>query len=200
MPPIPSWYQTQVRTRWRATNATATFYWETELTDPDNSWAVAADIQQTILSFDEWLFRFSWLIGNDAGIVGLATRRVFPAGNATYRQGFGGGGIQGQFPSPVCVTNEAVKFRWFPEQDRKGKHQVRIGPMPAGATRSVEYWDPFYAACVAFGNVHIGTHISPFGREFTASVRNGDGTFSRILRGSVNWPPSWASKRGVKVR
>jgi len=192
---VTGFFQTQVVTVWKETRATASFYFSTELTDLAHTWEIASDITQTLMSFEEWLFRYSALIGNDAGIRSITTRIVAPMGGAAYRRAFMGGGIQGTGGSAVGISNEAVRIRWIADTEQHGKHQVRIGPLPVGATRSVDYFGFFYAACVAFGSVHIGTHLSPLGREFTACVRNADGSFHPIVRGDVYWPPSWASKR-----
>ena len=183
-------YRSQVIVDLGWKRSTLTFFWIAANLLLEDGYHVAQGINNNLNAGLDWLYTLSGCIGSQCRIVQLRTRRISPAGSATFVDQYPIGTVPGRLVGTVQQSWTAARLQWHTADDRTGKLGVRLGPLPAGMFQDDGWYITFVVNVDLFVTQHVLPRSTASGVDFQSAVQNGDGTASAITSGTLGWPHS----------
>lgn len=173
-------YRTQVVTQLGWKRSTLTFFWIANNLLLESSYAVSNGINANIFAGFGWLYHLTGLFGEQCRIRQVNTRRIDPAGAATFKDVVPISYLPGRLPGPVLESWITCWLKWHTATDATGKLGVRLGPLPGGIIDPSGYGGIFTVNVALFVAQHLAPRTTDSGVDFQGAARFGDGTAETI--------------------
>jgi hypothetical protein len=168
-------YQYRLLTKWRDKKAWMRFHWAMDRTNAPTEFAAAQAVNYNLNVETSFLTLFSYTLSEGAGITDTIVRRVYPSGGPASRVHLGGGGLQGQYLSPITETFLSAPITWIGYDGLTCKSVNRLGFIGKGAHQGDDWWPTFRLAVETWITDALTPRITPAGDTFNLTVLKSNG-------------------------
>lgn len=183
-------YQTQVWTAFNKSRAVNRFFFLANNAASIHPAKMAGEINAELYINTDWLFFYTSLISEKAGVKLITTRRVGGIGASAWRASFPGGGIQGRWLGDMADNYQAATIAWTTATGSTGRYANRIGPLGEGVFRIGNWYPLFVLAVNAFITAHLTVMVTASGVPFRSHLVSATGVREPVDAGFLRYPPS----------
>lgn len=191
-------YQCQVVNYFFTKRTRQNFYFSVDNTTFEHPHRVASSIVFEYTVTSDWLFFFSALVTSHAFFRRVDVRRIRPDGGPSSFNTYGPDEFPGRGLGAMLDNFTTADLQWHFPGDITGKHQVRVGPLAAGAYDQRGWHPLFILTAQAFAGEHLAVHTLDVGLPCQGCINHETTGGTPITNYQLGWPPGRQENRRLR--
>lgn len=182
-------YEVRLWIKYLSGRQSTSFYFRIDNTTGDGPFQTAAKLCSALDLTSGWLFAFRQLISEQSYVLLMTCRRIRPTTGPLRQVKFLSVENPGNWPGPTDVNYQTCDLMWTFPGDVTGKHQVRVGPLGAGAIQGETWFGVFRSAVAVFAGRHTSPILLAGGLVAEGCINHQTTGGTLITNAQMRWPP-----------